>query len=99
MQGMELGHRDGKCSFESIIEKYQLRDPALALLAKIVHGANVENGTVALSPQAAGLTAIADRFALLCGTRHNEKFAAESPGVRRPLRVVPTADRGGVSAS
>ena len=27
--GVELGHKDGKCSFESIIEKYGLTDPAL----------------------------------------------------------------------
>lgn len=27
--GVELGHRDGKCSFESIIERYGLADPAL----------------------------------------------------------------------
>ncbi len=39
---VELGHRDGKCSFESIIEKYGLTDPALLRLAKIVHAADIE---------------------------------------------------------
>ncbi len=42
-QGAKLGHRDGRCSFETIIEEYGLleRDPALARLAQIVHGADV----------------------------------------------------------
>ena len=38
---VELGHKDGKCSFESIIEKYGLTDPGLLRLAKIVHAADV----------------------------------------------------------
>src|SRR2546429_10031071 len=38
---VELGHVDGRCSFESIIRKYQLNEPALAELARIVHGADV----------------------------------------------------------
>lgn len=37
-QGVELGHRDDKCSFDAIIEKYRLTDPALLELAKIVRG-------------------------------------------------------------
>jgi len=39
---VELGHKDGKCSFESIIEKYGLTDPALLRLAKIVHAADID---------------------------------------------------------
>jgi hypothetical protein len=38
---VELGHVDGRCSFESIMLKYNLTDPALQLLAKVVHGADV----------------------------------------------------------
>jgi hypothetical protein len=38
---VELGHHEGKCSFEAIIEKYRINDPAIHLLAKIVHGADV----------------------------------------------------------
>jgi hypothetical protein len=33
-----LGHVNGRCSFESIMVKYNLDDPALQLLAKIVQG-------------------------------------------------------------
>ena len=38
---VELGHHEGCCSFESIILKYELKDPALLRLAKIVHSADV----------------------------------------------------------
>src|SRR5512133_3450425 len=39
--GVELGHHDGRCSFESIIQKYGLNEPGLLRLAKIVHSADV----------------------------------------------------------
>jgi hypothetical protein len=39
--GVELGHHEGRCSFESIILKYDLKDPGLLRLAKIVHAADV----------------------------------------------------------
>ena len=31
----ELGHHEGRCSFESIMLKYELKDPALIRMAKI----------------------------------------------------------------
>src|SRR4051794_3053322 len=34
---VELGHHQGKCSFEAVLTKYQIQDPALELLAQIVH--------------------------------------------------------------
>ena len=60
---VELGHKDGKCSFESIIEKYDLTDPALLRLAKIVHAADIEADlhTDEISP---GLEAIAVGYSL-----------------------------------
>ena len=40
--GAEFTHRDGKCSFEVLIEDFDLgEDPALARLAGIVHAADV----------------------------------------------------------
>src|SRR5512140_973542 len=39
--GVELGHKDGRCSFESIILKYGVKEPGLLRLAKIVQGADV----------------------------------------------------------
>src|SRR5262252_7196042 len=41
---VELGHVDGRCSFESIMVKYNLTgDPGLKELAKIVHAADVSS--------------------------------------------------------
>jgi hypothetical protein len=60
--GVELGHRDGKCSFETIIEKYGLKDKALLKLAHIVHCADTD--ALAKNPIAAGLEAIAVGYSL-----------------------------------
>jgi hypothetical protein len=63
--GARYTHRDGLCSFEVLIEDHDLGDdPALALMAKVVHGADVSEDPDA-SPQSPGLLAIADGFALL----------------------------------
>ena len=61
--GVELGHKDGRCSFESILVKYDLKDPALARLAQIVHAADVE-ADIDKDPIARGLEAIATGFGL-----------------------------------
>jgi hypothetical protein len=61
--GVELGHRDGKCSFETIIEHFGLTDKALLRLAQIVHGADVEADRD-LDPIARGLEAIAVGYGL-----------------------------------
>jgi hypothetical protein len=60
---VELGHHEGRCSFESIIMKYELKDPALARLAKIVHSADVAPD-IDKDPIARGLEAIAVGFGL-----------------------------------
>ena len=61
--GVELGHKDGRCSFESIILKYELKDPGLLRLAKIVHAADVE-ADIDSDPIARGLEAIASGYSL-----------------------------------
>ena len=60
---VELGHHDGRCSFESIIMKYELKEPGLLRLAKIVHGADVADD-IDTDPIAGGLEAIASGFSL-----------------------------------
>lgn len=63
--GARYTHRDGLCSFEVLIDEHHLGgDPALALMARVVHGADVSEDPGA-TPQSAGLLAIADGFALL----------------------------------
>jgi hypothetical protein len=61
--GVELGHVDGRCSFESIILKYELKDKALLRLAKIVHAADVD-ADIDTDPIARGLEAIASGFGM-----------------------------------
>ncbi len=60
---VELGHRDGKCSFETIIEKFGLSDPALLRLAEIVHAADVRADRHT-DEIASGLEAIAVGYSL-----------------------------------
>jgi hypothetical protein len=69
---------DGRCSFESIILKYDLHDPALHRLAQIVHGADV-NADIDKTPEAAGLKAIAFGFAIVHGENDHLKIELESP--------------------
>ncbi len=61
MPGVRLGHHGGKCSFEAILEQYRIDDPALHLLAQIVHGADVAEDLYG-RPEAPGLRAIAEGF-------------------------------------
>lgn len=65
--GAELFHRevDGKerVSFDAVIEKYGLRDPALLELAEIVRGADASLEDP--RPESAGLEAIATGFRMM----------------------------------
>jgi hypothetical protein len=61
VQDVELGHHGTACSFEALIAKYGLADPALALLAQIVNGADAKLETFN-RPEAPGLKAIAEGF-------------------------------------
>jgi len=61
--GVELGHHEGRCSFEAIIAKYGLTEPGLLRLAKIVHAADVR-ADIDTDPIAPGLEAIASGFSL-----------------------------------
>lgn len=54
--GVELTHVGQLCSFDAFLQKYELRDPALERLAKIVRAADTD--TLDRSPQAPGLLAI-----------------------------------------
>lgn len=78
VKDVELGHVDGRCSFESIMVKYRLDDSALKRLAQIVHGADVAAHRE-ICPEAAGLYAIAHGFALVHGDNDYEKIRLETP--------------------
>lgn len=61
--GVELGHHEGRCSFESILSKYDLKDAGLLRLAKIVHAADIAED-LDTDPIARGLEAIASGYSL-----------------------------------
>lgn len=73
--GVELGHHAGKCSFESIVDKYKINDPAITLLSRIVHGADVSADLYG-EPEAPGLKAIAEGFKLL-GLKDDHEILAK----------------------
>jgi len=65
----ELGHHGAACSFDAIMRKYQLDDPALIELAKIVRAADTADKSWAV--EGAGLEAIADGFRRIARDDHD----------------------------
>jgi hypothetical protein len=61
--GVELGHHENRCSFESIILTYGLKDPALLRMARIIHAADVA-ADIDSDPIGRGLEAIAVGYSL-----------------------------------
>ena len=59
--GVVLGHHEGRCSFETLILKYELKEPGLLRLAKIVHAADVSQD-IDSDPIGRGLEAIASGY-------------------------------------
>jgi len=77
--GAKYTHRDGKCSFDVLVEEFHLTDdPALLRLAEIVHAADVSED-IDSSPEGRGLSAIAHGFALIHGTQDHKKIELETP--------------------
>ena len=73
---VELGHHGPLCSFDAILDKYGLDDPALRHLARIVRGA--DTGDKDLTPESRGLEAVARGFGLAYLDDH-EQLEAELP--------------------
>ncbi len=75
--GAELGHREDQCSFDAIIQKFQLKDKALLLLAEIVRAADTNKLQAHLL--APGLKAIAEGYSL--------RFPDDDENIRRQFEV------------
>src|SRR2546427_10435925 len=60
VKGVELGHHGPECSFDAIVKKYGLSDPAVLELAKIVRGADAADKD--LTPYSRGLAELAEGF-------------------------------------
>jgi hypothetical protein len=77
VKGAELGHHGDRCSFDAIVERYGLKDPALLRLARIVRAA--DTGKNDQEPLAVGLEAIASGFSL--------RFPDDQENLRRQFEV------------
>jgi len=67
--GCELGHHGAECSFDAILHKYELTDPALVELGNIVRAADTSDKSWA--PEGRGLEAIADGFRRIAKDDHD----------------------------
>jgi hypothetical protein len=56
VEGVELSHEGPLCSFDTFLDRFELRDPQLRQLAVIVRGADTDR--LDLAPQCAGLLAV-----------------------------------------
>jgi hypothetical protein len=57
IRGAELSHHGGDCSFETILRRYDLQDPVLWDLARIVHEADLADDRYD-APEAPGLDVV-----------------------------------------
>jgi hypothetical protein len=67
--GVELGHHGDKCSFDAIVEKYKIEDPAVLELANIVRAADTDRMNVA--PEGAGLDAVMTGISIVAKDDHD----------------------------
>lgn len=70
MRGVELGHHDGRCSFETILVRYQLDDPALDRIGQLVHEADIGDERYD-APEAAGIDTLLRGLALNARDDHH----------------------------
>jgi hypothetical protein len=63
MPGAELSHHGGSCSFETFLDRYELDDPALHDIARIVHEADLHDDRYD-APEAPGLELVVRGLAL-----------------------------------
>jgi len=82
MRGAELGHRNGLCTFETLLELYELTEPALQRMATVIRAADLptEEGR---PPEAAGVAAIFDglRYMALTDEERLERGFAVCDGL------------------
>jgi hypothetical protein len=64
MRGAELSHHDGDCTFETILKRYDLDDPVLWEIARVVHEADLDDGRYDV-PEAPGLDVLLRGLSLI----------------------------------
>ena|SRR5437868_8098782 len=74
---IKLNHRGERCTFEAVLEDFNITDPVLHRLALVVRAADVP-GQGHLAKEAPGLKAIASGFALM-GLSDKDRLAQQFP--------------------
>jgi hypothetical protein len=77
IRGAELSHRRGGCTFETMLARYELDDPALAEIARIVHEADLADERYD-APEARGLDVILRGLSLVADS-DEEMLALSGP--------------------
>jgi hypothetical protein len=110
MSGVELGHHGGRCTFEAILAKYKLSEPALVELGRIIRSADLLEAEEA--PEGPGMDLLFRGLLHLCGDDHEllrlarpildalyaalqERDAARTPPPRQPRRKARSRSRRG----
>jgi hypothetical protein len=70
VEGVELSHVGPLCSFDALLDRYGLSEPALQQLAAIVRGA--DTARLDLAPQCAGLLAVSLGLSHIFGDDHEQ---------------------------
>src|SRR5438105_2906822 len=76
--GARYTHIDGQCTFEVLVAEYRIDDPAVTLLARIVHGADIADDRDA-TPESRGLLAVAEGFHYLIPDDDHRQLETELP--------------------
>jgi len=66
MPGVELSHHRGNCSFETFLERYDLQDPVLMEIARIVHEADLADERY-YAPEAPGMDVLIRGLSMVRG--------------------------------
>lgn len=65
MRGVELGHSEGDCSFETILRRYDITDPVLWRIAEIIHEADLDDERYD-APEAPGIDVALRALSMVC---------------------------------
>ena len=66
MRGVDLSHHGGDCTFETMLRRFDVDDPVLWDLARIVHEADVADGRFD-APEAIGLDVVCRGLSMVRG--------------------------------
>ena len=65
MRGVEFGHHGSDCTFETLLRRHELDDPALWRIAEIVHEADLDDERFD-APEARGVDVVLRGLSMVC---------------------------------